>query len=173
MSSEILELVAKARAAQEQIEFWSQEKVDELVAAVGWEVYQRPHAEACARSAYEETGMGVYEDKVLKHQKKTLGTLRDLHGLKTAGIIEEDPARGLIKIAKPVGVIGSLTPGDECFFDHHGQRAGDSQNPQRSHFCAAPQGQGNLRTDLQLHACCVAQSRRARRPGAEPEESID
>ncbi len=39
------------------------------------------------------------------HQKKTLGTLRDLHGLKTTGVIEEDPARGLLKIAKPAGVI--------------------------------------------------------------------
>ncbi len=52
----------------------------------------------------------MYEDKVLKHQKKTLGTLRDLHGLKTTGVIEEDPRRGLLKLAKPVGVIGVLTP---------------------------------------------------------------
>ncbi len=110
MSEKILQLIAKARAAQEQIEFWSQEKVDEMVAAVGWEVYQLPHAEACARSAIDETAMGIYEDKVIKHQKKTLGTLRDLNGLTTVGIIEEDKARGLIKIAKPVGVIGALTP---------------------------------------------------------------
>ncbi len=110
MADNILELVQKARAAQEQIEFWPQERVDEMVAAVGWQLYQLPHAEACARSAITETGMGVYEDKLLKHQKKTLGTLRDLHGLRTVGIIEEDPARGLVKIAKPVGVIGALTP---------------------------------------------------------------
>ena len=81
-----------------------------MVAAVGWQLYQRAHAEACARSAVDETGMGVYDDKVLKHQKKTLGTLRDLHGLKTTGVIEEDPARGLLKIAKPAGVIGVLSP---------------------------------------------------------------
>ncbi len=110
MPSIIDEMVAKARAAQEQIEFWPQDKVDEMVAAVGWQLYQREHAEACARSAIQETGMGVYEDKVLKHQKKTLGTLRDLHGLKTTGVIEEDPRRGLLKLAKPVGVIGVLTP---------------------------------------------------------------
>ena len=81
----ILELVNKARAAQEQIEFWPQEKVDEMVAAAGWEAYERSHAEACARSAVDETGMGVYADKVAKHQKKALGVLRDLHGLKTVG----------------------------------------------------------------------------------------
>jgi len=108
--SMIDEMVAKARAAQEQVEFWPQDRVDEMVAAVGWQLYQREHAEACARLAVDETGMGVYADKVLKHQKKTLGTLRDLHGLQTTGVIEEDPARGLIKIAKPVGVIGVLTP---------------------------------------------------------------
>ncbi|TDA66375.1 MAG: aldehyde dehydrogenase family protein [Chloroflexi bacterium] len=110
MTDNIAELVRKARIAQEQIEFWSQERVDEMVAAVGWQLYQRPHAEACAESAVRETGMGVYADKVLKHQKKTLGTLRDLHGLKTTGVIEEDPARGLLKLAKPAGVIGVLSP---------------------------------------------------------------
>jgi len=110
MSDSISELVARARAAQEQIEFWTQERVDEMVAAVGWEVYKREHAEACAKLAVEETGMGVYEDKVLKHQKKTLGTLRDLHGLKTVGVIEENKEKGLLKIAKPVGVIGAITP---------------------------------------------------------------
>ena len=110
MTDNIAELARKARIAQEQIEFWPQERVDEMVAAVGWQLYQRPHAEACAESAVRETGMGVYADKVLKHQKKTLGTLRDLHGLKTTGIIEEDLARGLLKLAKPAGVIGVLSP---------------------------------------------------------------
>lgn len=110
MPDNLQEMVARARAAQAQIEYWSQQQVDEMVAASGWEVYQREHAEACARSAVEETGMGVYEHKLLKHQKKTLGTLRDLHGLKTTGIIEENSAKGLVKIAKPVGVIAALTP---------------------------------------------------------------
>ncbi len=106
----IMELVAKARAAQEIVEFWPQEKVDEMVAAAGWEAYERSHAEACARSAVDETQMGVYEDKLAKHMKKTLGTLRDLHGLKTVGVIEENKEKGLLKVAKPVGVIGALTP---------------------------------------------------------------
>jgi sulfoacetaldehyde dehydrogenase len=110
MSDEIKALVERARAAQEQIEFWSQERVDEMVAAVGWEVYRKDHAEACARLAADETGMGVYEHKLAKHQKKTLGTLRDLCGLKTVGVIEENQEKGLLKIAKPIGVLGALTP---------------------------------------------------------------
>jgi sulfoacetaldehyde dehydrogenase len=43
-----------------------------------------------------------------------LGTLRDLQGVKTVGIIEEDKTRGLIKIAKPVGIVGALTPVTNC-----------------------------------------------------------
>jgi sulfoacetaldehyde dehydrogenase len=110
MEQEIKRLVDRARAAQEEIEFWSQEKVDEMVAAVGWQLYQQSHAEACAKLAVEETGMGVYTHKVLKHRKKTLGVLRDLHGLKTVGVIEHNVDKGLVKIAKPIGVIGALTP---------------------------------------------------------------
>ncbi len=110
MAEQLDQMLAKARAAQAVIEFWPQDRVDEMVAAVGWQLYKEENAVACARLAYEETGMGVYEDKLLKHRKKVLGTLRDLAGVKTVGIIEEDPAKGLLKIAKPVGVIGALTP---------------------------------------------------------------
>lgn len=112
MDGFIDELIAKARAAQNQIEFWPQDKVDLMVAAVGWETYKQ--AEAIAKLAVEETQMGVFEHKKLKHQKKTLGALRDMDGVKSVGVIEEDPVKGLIKVAKPVGVIGALTPVTNC-----------------------------------------------------------
>ena len=85
---------------------------------MGWAVYRREHAEACTRSAVEETGVGIYEHKLLKHQEKTLGTLRDLHGVKSVGPIEEDPERGLLKFAKPVGVVGGVTPGHQPLVDN-------------------------------------------------------
>ena len=110
MADPLNQMLAKAREAQAAIEFWPQDRVDAMVTSVGWHLYKEENAVACARLAYEETGMGVYEDKLLKHRKKTLGTLRDLAGVKTVGIIEEDPEKGLIKLAKPVGVIGALTP---------------------------------------------------------------
>jgi len=110
MIENIGKIINKAREAQKIIEFWTQEKVDEMVVAAGWETYKRENAESIAKLAYEETGLGVYEDKLLKHQKKTLGTLRDLHGVKTVGVIEEDQEKGLLILAKPVGVIGALTP---------------------------------------------------------------
>jgi sulfoacetaldehyde dehydrogenase len=110
MADNLQVMLEKARAAQKIVEFWSQEQVDEMVAAAGWEVYREENAVACAKMAAEETGMGIFENKLVKHQKKTLGTLRDLDGVKTVGVIEEDKARGMIRIAKPVGVIGALTP---------------------------------------------------------------
>lgn len=110
MPDNLQELLERARKAQARVEFWSQDRVDEMVTAVGWQVYRKDHAEACAQTAIDETGMGVYAHKVLKHQKKTLGTLRDLNGVKSAGILEEIPKKGLVKIAKPVGVVAALTP---------------------------------------------------------------
>ena len=114
MGTLIDELINKARTAQKAIEFWPQEKVDEMVVAVGWENYKSENAQEIARLAVEETGMGLYDHKVLKHQNKTFGVLRDLHGIKTVGVIETNEQKGLIKIAKPVGVIGALTPVTNC-----------------------------------------------------------
>ena len=56
------------------------------------------------------TGLGDVESKVIKNQRKTFGTLRDLLRVKSTGVIEEDRARGLVKYAKPVGVVGAITP---------------------------------------------------------------
>jgi len=110
MAGEISELIANARAAQTRIENYTQGQVDDVVTAVGWAVYQEGSAAACARLACDETGMGNYEHKLLKHRKKTLGTLRDLQDVKSVDLVEEDPVRGLLKFAKPVGVVGALTP---------------------------------------------------------------
>jgi sulfoacetaldehyde dehydrogenase len=110
MTDNLQELVQRAREAQKIVEFWPQEKVDEMVLAVGWEAYKKETAEEVARLAVDETGLGVYENKVSKHMKKTLGVLRDLRGVKTVGVIEEDKEKGLLKVAKPVGVIGAITP---------------------------------------------------------------
>ena len=110
MTELIDQLIARARAAQKVVEFWTQEQVNEMILSVGWESYKPETAKAVARLAVDETGLGIYEDKVSKHQKKTLGVLRDLQGVKTVGVIERVPEKGLIKIAKPVGVIGAITP---------------------------------------------------------------
>ncbi len=110
VQAEVQGLIDRARKAQRQIEFWSQEQVDEVVAAVGWQLVKEEHVAACAKLAFEETQMGNYQNKVVKIRKKTLGTLRDLHDAKTVGMVEEDEAKGIRKFAKPVGTIGALTP---------------------------------------------------------------
>jgi sulfoacetaldehyde dehydrogenase len=114
VSDNLAEMLERAREAQKIVEYWTQERVDEMVAAVGWEAYKEENVQQCAQLAVEETGMGVVGNKFLKHRKKILGTLRDLQGVKTTGILEEDPARGIVKIAKPVGVIGVLAPVTNC-----------------------------------------------------------
>ena len=110
MSDEIKEMYERARKAFEKVEFWPQEKVDEMVAAAGWE-WQKPEtAKALARLAVDESGIGVYEHKVAKIQSKTRGTMRDLIGQKTCGLIREDKEKGLKIFAKPMGVIANVVP---------------------------------------------------------------
>jgi len=106
----IKELVDKARAAQKQIENYTQEQIDEVCLAVAWQVYKDDNIAACAKIAVEETGMGVYEHKLKKHKVKVLGVCRDILKAKTVGIIERDEATGITKYAKPVGVVGALSP---------------------------------------------------------------
>ncbi len=106
----IRDLVSKARIAQKQIENYTQEQIDEVCLSVGWQVYKDDNIAACAKIAVEETGMGVYEDKLKKHKVKVLGVCRDILKAKTVGIIECDEVTGITKYAKPVGVVGALSP---------------------------------------------------------------
>jgi sulfoacetaldehyde dehydrogenase len=106
----IAALVAKARVAQKQVENYTQEQIDEVALSVAWQVYKDENIAVCARNAVDETGKGVYEDKLTKHKVKVFGVCRDIKHAKTVGVIERDEARGLTKYAKPVGVVGALTP---------------------------------------------------------------
>lgn len=106
----IQQTVGRARAAQAAIAEYSQEQVDELVTAVAWAVARKDRAEALAQLAVEEGGFGNYADKVVKINKRVLGVLNDMRSVRTVGVVEEDPERGLIKIAKPVGVVAALIP---------------------------------------------------------------
>jgi len=107
---EIQELVARARKAQQSIRHYSQEQIDEVCLAIGWEVYNDENIAILARMAVEETGMGNVPDKIAKHKGKVLGVLKDVKGAPSVGLIEHDEAKGISKYAKPVGVVGALTP---------------------------------------------------------------
>jgi sulfoacetaldehyde dehydrogenase len=110
VAEEVAALVRRARAAQQAIERYTQVQVDELCAAVAWGVASPERAEALAKLAVDEGGFGNYDDKVTKIRKRVLGVLADMRELRTVGVVEEDRARGLIKIAKPVGVVAALIP---------------------------------------------------------------
>ena len=103
-------LILRARAAMDAFKDATQARVDEAVTAIAWSLYKPEHAEALARMAVDDTGIGNAPDKVIKNQRKTFGTLRDLMRVRSVGIIEELPELGLVKYAKPVGVVGAVTP---------------------------------------------------------------
>ncbi|HEY5569407.1 MAG TPA: aldehyde dehydrogenase family protein [Gammaproteobacteria bacterium] len=105
---EIDELIRKARAAQAVYETFSQDKVDAIVRGIGKYVYD--NAEPLARMAVDETGIGLYEDKILKNKGKARVIWNNLKGKKSRGVIGEDPETNLVLVAKPMGVVGAVTP---------------------------------------------------------------
>lgn len=102
--------LARARAAQAEVDGADQRYVDDIVAAVAWAIYEPGRARALAEISVRGTGLGRLEDKVAKNQRKTLGTLWDLTGAPSVGVISEDPAQGITEIAKPVGVVAAVCP---------------------------------------------------------------
>jgi sulfoacetaldehyde dehydrogenase len=109
-AAEIAALIERSRAAQRQIENYSQEQVDALIRAMVWSVARPGVAEEIARLTIDETRLGNYEGKYLKIFRKTRAALMDIIDDKSVGVIEDDPDRNIVVIAKPVGVIGALSP---------------------------------------------------------------
>ncbi len=108
MIDNIDDMIAKARTAQRVIEHYTQEQVDALVRAVGKRVFD--NAEELAIDTYEETRMGNVHDKTLKNQGKARNVWNYLKDKRSVGIIEPRGSDGMITIAKPVGVVGAVTP---------------------------------------------------------------
>jgi sulfoacetaldehyde dehydrogenase len=104
------DLVRRARAAMAVFAKADQTRTDEAVTALAWSLYNPAHAEELAELAVADTKLGNVPDKITKKQRKTFGTLRDLLRVKSVGIIEEDAKRGIVKYAKPVGVVCAITP---------------------------------------------------------------
>jgi len=103
-------LVERARAAQKKIEFATQEQVDELATRVAWSGVEPKFATSLSEFCVEDSRMGYAPHKYGKLMTKIKGTLRDMKGKKSVGIVEHDKEKGIIKIAKPMGVIGALSP---------------------------------------------------------------
>lgn len=104
----VLDLIEKGRKAQQEFEQFSQEDVDKAVRAIGKIIYD--NGEMLAKMAVEETRMGVYEDKIKKNKGKAKAVWNKLKGVKSRGIIEYVEEEGIVKVAKPIGVIGAVSP---------------------------------------------------------------
>jgi len=114
-AKQISELIQKARKAQKIAESFSQEKVDELAAAITWEIAANDElVQELADFSYAECKLGDAASKFAKVSGKCRGVYYDVKRQKSVGVVEEIPERGLVRIAKPVGVIGSLVPSTQA-----------------------------------------------------------
>lgn len=102
------EEIALVRAAQKEYAGFTQEQVDKIffAAAMAANKMRIP----LAKLAVEETGMGVVEDKVIKNHFASEYIYNAYRNTKTCGVIEEDKAFGITKIADPIGVIAAVIP---------------------------------------------------------------
>ena len=103
-------LIQRARVAQAAIADYTQAQVDELIKAMVWSCAQPGVAEVLAQQTLDETQLGDYNGKFAKISVKTRAALMDILPDKSVGVIEEDLERNIIKICKPIGVIGALSP---------------------------------------------------------------
>jgi sulfoacetaldehyde dehydrogenase len=101
------DLLARARIAMTTVESLDQATVDRACRAVAWAGGNERTATHLAQMSVDESGMGSPEPK---RRAKVLGILRDALRQKSMGIIEELPEKGIVKYAKPAGVIASLVP---------------------------------------------------------------
>lgn len=106
----VAEMIGRARAAQAVFETYDQQRIDDVVAAVAWAIYEPSRARELAELSVRATGLGRVDDKIVKNQRKTMGTLRDLTGARSVGVLREDPDLGITEYAKPVGVVAAVCP---------------------------------------------------------------
>jgi sulfoacetaldehyde dehydrogenase len=100
-------LVERARVAMDAMAGYDQATVDRLCRAVAWAGGNEQTATRLAGMSVDESGMGSREPR---RRAKVLGILRDALRQKSMGVIEEIPEKGIVKYAKPAGVITALIP---------------------------------------------------------------
>ena len=103
------ELLSRAKSAQNEIENWTQSQLDRLSQAIAWYSGNEKTFTRLAQQGVDESGIGDREGRPAKRFKIHM-VLRDVLRTPSTGIIETDEKKGLVKYAKPVGVIASLIP---------------------------------------------------------------
>lgn len=105
---EVRNLIAASKAAQEEYASWDQQRVDMLVKAITEECEK--NSERLAKLAVEETGFGIWQDKVLKNALGSTLTYDYIKDMKTIGIIGEDEEKGIMEVGVPMGIVAALIP---------------------------------------------------------------
>ena len=107
-SEKLKNLIGNVKKAQKEFATYTQEQVDKifLSAAIAANQARIP----LAKMAVEETGMGVVEDKIIKNHYAAEYIYNKYKNEKTCGVIEEDKAYGIKKIAEPIGLIAAVIP---------------------------------------------------------------
>jgi len=105
---EVEDMVARANAAQQELESWSEERVDALLEDIANAVSAR--AEELADLEIAETTIGNRDDKVIKNQLGSLGVYSSLAGQPGYGVLSSDDERKVTEIASPVGVVFGIIP---------------------------------------------------------------
>lgn len=101
-------MIEKARAAQKKYEAFNQEQVDAIVRATAKAI--NDHAEELAHLDFEETAMGNFEHKLMKTSGRPKVFWYHLKNKKSRGILRYLDDVGIVEVAKPLGIIGSITP---------------------------------------------------------------
>ena len=104
-------LIAKmeqVREAQRIFSTYTQEQVDKIFRAAATAANQQRIP--LAKMAVEETGMGVVEDKVIKNHYAAEYIYNKYKHTQTCGVLEEDPAFGIKKVAEPIGIVAAVIP---------------------------------------------------------------
>jgi acetaldehyde dehydrogenase (acetylating) len=104
----VRDLLAKAKAAQVKLKEMSQCEIDRITKAMT-EAAEKESVRL-AKMAVEETGFGIWEDKVLKNLLGSRMVYDYMKDLKTVGIISEDKDKKTVDIAVPVGIVAALIP---------------------------------------------------------------
>lgn len=105
---EVRKLVVKAKEAQIQLSKMNQNEIDNIVKAMA-EAAEH-HAERLAKLAWEETGFGLWQDKIIKNIFASKNVYKHIKELKTIGIVNEDMENRIVDVATPVGIVAALIP---------------------------------------------------------------
>ena len=102
------DLMVKAKKASEEYMKLTQEDVDRIIKAMSMAGLE--HHMELAKMAVEETGRGIYEDKITKNMFATEYIYHSIKYDKTVGVISENEEEGYVEIAEPIGIIAGVTP---------------------------------------------------------------